>query len=489
MEVTLYKVKKHINDVRRPYASDSFRILTNVYLKAPTSVLYPEIEIQGALDPTEYNFVYIPEFARYYWVTNWSYNAGVWIGSLSVDVLATYKDQIEDSAQYVVRSENEFIATMTDTLYPATNELTAAVRESPDGDMWPRDLSNGRFIVGVTGKGSVFDTLSTGVVNYISMDARAFWHFRAAVYDDTLAFYKKTGSFGDLPTELVKLLVDINEYIVSCIFVPYTPPGQTIDEITIGLWTWEPPEGVEVKQVGMLSEYNIQRKIYLPKHPDSPEYGYYLNGVGFSTYTLSVPGVGTLDLDPNALMRANTVIIRLRGDAYSGSGKCTVVAVVGELEATQTFFELYDIPINIGVPIQLAGSENSTGGLINGIINVGKSLVNADVMGALGSAVDSVSSVPAAAGHVIGSQGTFVNLKEPLGLRAIFNKPADRSVSLFGRPCCRVIQLDALGDGYCQTANAHVEIRGAYMEELVQIENFLNSGVHLFNSLGGDTNG
>lgn len=484
MEVTLYKVKKLINDVRTPYESDSFRILPNVHLKAPTSVLAPTLEIQASLDPTEYNYVYIPSFSRYYWVNNWTYDAGLWICDLSVDVLASYKNEIESSTQYVVRSENEYVSTLTDTMYPATNELTAAVRESAGGDMWPRDLSNGRFIVGITGKGSVFDTLVTGVVNYISMDARAFWHFRSAVYDDTLSFYKKTGSFGDLPTELVKLLVDINEYIVSCIYVPYTPVGQSIDEITIGLWTWRPPEGVEVKQIAMLTEYDITRDIYLPKHPDYTEYGFYLNGAGFSSYSLSVPGVGTLALDANALMRANTVRVRLRGDAYSGAGKCTVHAVVGELETTKTFFELYDIPVNIGVPIQLAGSENSTGGLINGMINVGKSLANSDIMGAFGSAVDSVSSVPAAAGHVVGSQGTFVNLKEPLGLRAIFNMPASRDPSIFGRPCCRAIALNALGDGYCQTANAHISLRSAYRDEILQIEAFLDSGVHLFNSQG-----
>ena len=484
MELTLYKVKKHINDVRRPYASDSFRILSNVYLKAPTSVLYPEIEIQGGLDPTEYNFVYIPEFARYYWVTNWSYSVGLWIGSLSVDVLATYKDQIEDSVQYVVRSENEFISTMTDTMYPATNELTGVVNSAREGNFWHDLRSEGMYIVGLVGKGTLLDTLDTGLVNYFAMDARAFAHFRSAVYDDSLAFYRKTGSFGDLTTELVKLLVDINEYVVSCVYVPYNPVGIAVDSVTIGFWTWDVPDGTTVKQIDMFTQYRFSRSIAIPKHPDYPSYGFYLNGAGFSAYTLSIPGVGMLPLDADALMRAHSVYIDLTGDSYSGAGKCKVTAVIGETPDS-IFIELYNIPINIAVPISLAGSENATGGLLNGAMNLVSSIASKDIMGGLGSAVDTFSSIPAAATSVIGSQGNFESLREPLNLRAVFNKPAERSISLFGRPCCRVIQLDALGDGYCQTANAHVEIRGAYMEELVQIENFLNSGVHLFNSLGG----
>lgn len=488
MEVTLYKVKKHINDVRGPYANDSFRLLTNVYLKSLTSVLYPEIEVQGSLDPTDYNYVYIPEFSRYYWVTNWSYNAGLWIGSLSVDVLATYKEQIEDSVQYVVRSENEFTSTMTDTMYPATNALTGAVNNAREGNFWHDLRTEGMYIVGLVGKGTVLETLDTGLVNYIAMDARAFAHFRSAVYDDTLAFYKKTGSFGDVSTELVKLLVDINEYVVSCVYVPYNPVGTAVTSVTIGFWTWDVPAGTVVKQIDMFTQYRFSRTIEIPKHPDYTSYGFYLNGSGFSSYTLSIPGVGMLPIDADALMRAHSVYIDLLGDSYSGAGKCKVTASIGEIPDS-IYIELYNIPINIAVPISLAGSENATGGLLNGAMNLVSSIASKDVMGGLGSAVDTFSSIPAAATSVIGSQGNFESLREPLQLRAVFNKPSDRDVSLFGRPCCRIIKLSTLGDGYCQTANAHVEIKGAYMEELLQIEGYLNSGVHLYNSLGGVTNG
>lgn len=479
MEVTLYKVSKKITDVRKPFESDSFRVLLNVFLKSESNVLEPVIEIQN-FDPTEYNYAYIPSFGRYYWINNWSYRETVWTASLYVDVLASYKEEIEQSTQYVVRSQNEYTSTLTDTMYPATNELSAASRTSYDGNLWDPTLMDGRFIVGLVGKGSYFDTLSSGLVNYFSMDADAFYNFRSAVYDDSLAFFKKTGSFGDLPTELVKLFVDVNEYVVSCIYVPYDPVGSSVNEVTIGFWTWTPPTDSVVKQISLNSLYTFTKNVYVPKHPNYPAYGFYLNGSGFSSYNLTVPGVGVLTLDATAMMRANAVRVTLKGDAYSGAGKCRVQAVIGDTETSSTLIELYDIPINIGVPIQLSSNENSTGGLINGALNTVSAVANKDVMGALGGAVDTFSAVPSAGTHVIGSQGTFASLREILTIRAIFNKPADRDLAVFGRPCCRAIQLAALGIGYCQCANAHVDIAKAYRAELLEIEQFLNSGVYLF---------
>lgn len=483
MDITLYHMKKRLSDVRGPYASDSFRKLSGVYLKDNSSIVNPTLILRNVATGTGtgyYNYVYIPQFKRYYWVEDWKYKNPNWEIVLTVDPLASFEDDILDSTQYVVRSENGFTATITDTLYPASNELTSDTRTPTAGAFWGDLKTSGCYIVGVRGKGTALDTLETGMVNYFSMDFKAFASFRSAVYDDTLAFYTKNGDFGDVSTAIAKLLVDINEYVVSCVFVPYQPVGISISTMSIGFWTWTVPSGATVKQVEMFTAYHFNRSIYLPKHPDYSDYGFYLNGSGFSAYTLHVPGVGTLPLDADALIRANSVVITMDGDSYSGAGLCKVSAIIGDSPSNDTVIELYNLPINLAVPVTLSGSENATGSLLSGAANIVSSFANRDVIGALGNAVDSTTRVPGSSTSVVGSNTSFESLRTPCYVQGVFNKPANRDTSVFGRPCCRAIQLRALGVGYAQCSNAHVSIAGASADEIKMIEDYLNQGVYLF---------
>lgn len=65
-------------------------------LKDGTSVTDPSILIEYS-DPHIFNYVYIPEFARYYFITDIvSVRMGLWEVYLHVDVLKTYEDDINE---------------------------------------------------------------------------------------------------------------------------------------------------------------------------------------------------------------------------------------------------------------------------------------------------------------------------------------------------------------------------------------------------------
>ena len=90
MNISLYKTNSEKNVV--------YKILTNgvnfseVTFKNPTELLNPVITLSTNVDVKAYNYCYIPEYKRYYYISNVvSVVKGLWTLNLSVDVLMSFK--------------------------------------------------------------------------------------------------------------------------------------------------------------------------------------------------------------------------------------------------------------------------------------------------------------------------------------------------------------------------------------------------------------
>lgn len=76
-------------------------------LRNQTSILNPSIRIESADNISAYNYAYISEFGRYYYITDIvSVRTNCWIVSLRCDVLMSYSDQIKAITGVVVRQES-----------------------------------------------------------------------------------------------------------------------------------------------------------------------------------------------------------------------------------------------------------------------------------------------------------------------------------------------------------------------------------------------
>lgn len=76
-------------------------------LRNQTSVLNPSIRIESADNISAYNYAYISEFGRYYYITDIvSVRTNCWVVSLRCDVLMSYKDEIKTITGVVVRQES-----------------------------------------------------------------------------------------------------------------------------------------------------------------------------------------------------------------------------------------------------------------------------------------------------------------------------------------------------------------------------------------------
>lgn len=78
----------------------------NIILKQETSIINPVITLERTTFPN-FNYVYIKELKRYYFVTNIdTIRYGLWEISLSVDVLMSYKDALLNLNAFVDRNAN-----------------------------------------------------------------------------------------------------------------------------------------------------------------------------------------------------------------------------------------------------------------------------------------------------------------------------------------------------------------------------------------------
>ena len=75
-------------------------------LRNQTSVLSPKIRIESAENIAGYNYCYIPEFGRYYYIMDiTSVRTRVWEVSMRCDVLMSYSAQIKSLRPIIEREE------------------------------------------------------------------------------------------------------------------------------------------------------------------------------------------------------------------------------------------------------------------------------------------------------------------------------------------------------------------------------------------------
>lgn len=103
MTIKLYKTPSEVNKVTK-VLNDELELTGE--LRESSSVITPIIKIEDD-DLTDYNYAYIPEFGRYYFITNiTSVRNGLWELAMRVDVLMTYADEIKANTAVIARNSN-----------------------------------------------------------------------------------------------------------------------------------------------------------------------------------------------------------------------------------------------------------------------------------------------------------------------------------------------------------------------------------------------
>lgn len=104
-------------------------------LKDNTSVENPVLMIRSTSNISSYNYMYIPDFGRYYYINEIvSVHNGLWEIHAHVDVLMTYKSQIRGCNATFKRQENLFNLYLDDPEFKTYNKSDIVTKAFSGGN-------------------------------------------------------------------------------------------------------------------------------------------------------------------------------------------------------------------------------------------------------------------------------------------------------------------------------------------------------------------
>ena len=484
--VKFYNFAKRDNSTKQPASNAGTPFYCD--LKDESGIINPTLLIHGITNPSSFNYAYIADYGRYYYVNEWRWMMGSWECSMYCDVLATYKNYIGSSTQYVVRSSAEFDGQITDELYP-----TVAIDESSQVDIGSiplqGTLQTGTYVLGVINKSGGY-----GAVQYFALDASIFASVCDFMFATDPTWYKLSNitkvTPNDiteiaLPKEVMKSLVNPMQYVVSCMFFPssITVPVLGSGNIRFGWWDSE----ITGHWLGPIAFADKTVNFTIPAHPQAATRGNYLNLSPFTRVTVNAGLFGFFPLDMTYFT-----------DSLSGSMRIGIDCITGEGTLMIRNNDDHIIGIHraqVGVPIKLAQitrdylqtAANVIGTAAEGISGVAGTIgkaVTGDIGGAIQTGASTagtvasgiVSSIKSAMPTLTagGSGGSLFDLNRAWNLTAQHFLLAEEDNANRGRPLAKKKQISTI-PGYILVDDPDVETNGIG-EETEMIRNYLAGG-------------
>ena len=464
ISIKLYKFTKRENSTAIPgvlFPPTDF----SCTLKENCSIITPTIELSAAT--MDYNYAYIADFGRYYYIRDIVSNANnYWTLQLECDVLATYKTEIGNASEYVLRSASSYDGDITDNLYPTKGIVTHAVNTSATV---PFDSSDVGFIIG-----SINNETSNkfGAVQYYLMDSTnigAMMEYLLGVNLD---------SSQDLEQLIVNLSVEIQngiskalsnptQYIVDSYAIPYASKLSVGSQASVKTGYWITPAA----GYPLLTNFSNQidsGTITLAQHPQAATRGNYLNGAPFTKHWLCLGPFGIYALDPNRFINAHEVEYHVSGDQF-GNVRCDIScqgARIDRLYANvKCPFPLAQVSVDALGAMQAAitAADKITG---YGMGDVGQAGVANGIISFAESMLPQVTR-SGAQGTMSGIFGNFIAVSE-------FMEVVDDDVAQRGRPLCQRKTINTLS-GYILVSDPDLGISGT-AEENQKVKSYMASG-------------
>ena len=485
IQVILYQIRKDKNSTMRPSGTGNPYM---VELKDSCSVTDPVLAFNfGPNDyPSGFNYLNIPIFEnRCYWITNWQYSRGLWHATCHVDALASWRADIGNSEQYIVRSAYDFDGTVVDNLYPTVSryatEKTSPTGDLVDGKLFQSNLLQGSYVLGVVSRG----VNGFGSVAYYVLDNAAFTSLRRQLLNNTDYLNIDTEEVSE---NLSKALFNPMQYIVSCKWFPFEIPVQpafATSTIYIGWWALDIDSSAYVVTNGYdRTKFNVS--FALPGHPQIDR-GVYTNATPYTKRTVYFPPFGDVDVPSSLLLSSSTFSLSVTVDLYSGVGFLYTYAG-GKVVETRQAVVAVDIPLAqiTASPISSLGEivgagTNFFNGIFSGIANWASKAESGQGGGTVPEALNDASLGVADAitadrtkMAMIGKTGNVSVYDIAPYMLSVFVYIADQDVEHRGRPLMQRRQVSTL-PGYQVCDRPHIECH-ATASEISEIESAMASG-------------
>lgn len=462
MQATFYQFAKRTNSTKRPSGGQEF----GIDLKAPCNIIDPEIKIATQSDPTGYNYCYLPTFSRYYWVKNWTYSDGLWNASLTVDTLASYRDQIGYSTEYVVRSSAKFDSSISDSLYPAKATVQSVTNAFQGG--FAETISEGFFVIGFIAK----TPNSIGAVTYVVMSPGNAKKLSSKLLTDVSYLSIDNTEISD---SLTKILFNPYQYIVNCNYFPFDIAELTahlplVSSVDVGWWSIDIPCWILGADNNNLTK---SVRVGIPKHPQAASRGGYCNASPYTDYTIFLQPFGVIPLDASKLWGAATLSIQYTVDLFTGDSILRMFTDTNQL--------VHETTAKLGVPIQLSNitfDVPSGGGMLQTGIAAAFGGLQAALTGGsfsdVGNGILNAAQATNADVASKGATGSTIAFDSVPYMVARFKILVDDNNEDHGRPLCKRVQLSTI-PGFIMVDDPDIALN-ATAEEIDSVKSYLKNG-------------
>lgn len=467
--VTLYKVSKKINSTAQPAGPG---LQTICKLKDGSGILNPTIVLdftqEQNWEPQDFNMAYIPEFSRYYWITNIRYITGLWEFTLMVDPLASHKTAIGNTNAYIYRADTGYsFSDFIDNKYPYTT-YEETVNAYPDQNPFISQLDMGTYVLGISGQNA-----GTGGVSYIAMTPTAFNQLAGTLFDPTANWL----DINEIEIALQKALVNPMQYIQSVQWFPFdytSIPGQPVYQIQFGWWNLTIQGGM--KMLGTTSYIANTFNIMLPRHPAYAQYGREMNMAPATRYTCIFLPFGEFEIDPMDVISSDRVVFSYVCDLITGQAFCLLGSY--EYDGDQYHTKWFDSrQAKIGVTIAINQTTQDVMGagtaVIGGVAGLATgSAVAVKALAAIG-AVTSTADRIAPKSTTSGGQGNTAFYNVLPRIIGQFLSPSQRDHTQYGTPVFAPHTIN--------TFSGFVQCNGVFagnctQEEIDNINEFMENG-------------
>ena len=465
MVVYLFTFSKRTNSLSAPAPSTGREVGVN--LKSPCTMLEPRLEV--TFDPTAYNYCYIPDWDRYYYLTEQAYERGIWEVRGSVDVLASWASYIRSTSAQVIFSSSDYNLDLIDNRIPAAGPVI-------------RNVTNVPFAGALAGA----QTAPSGSFALTALDSTGIWATGAAT--TYFMTYQQMQNFArDLLAasafEAIKQFFDNPmDAVIDCYYLPINA-GEYVAltaerAIDVAGYTFPTATGRSGQATNMANK--AKRTTIAIDWP-------YTDFRRLSPYTsieLFVPFCGSALIPPESVYQHDQIFIDYGVDVSTGaveaiayvketvlaelSGNCRIQLPIGQTQAR--------VDSILGTA---GGIITGIGGAASGNVALGAS----GVLSAIGSAISpsTQKTMGGAQGSILGAVlGNDVRRWQQIRLSVTShetNANPDSIRSIMGNCNGDVLSLGALS-GYCQTSGASVNAP-ATDREINEINRLLDGGVYL----------
>lgn len=462
--ITLYIMEKESNSTQRP-EGPGHRCTCN--LNSPCDIMEPVFVLEA--DPNVewllYNYIQCNEFGRYYWIDKWVWNNGMWDAHCHIDALASWRNEIGDSEQYVLRAAAGYDPMVVDTLYPLSSRCL--VEQSYTTWNIPKDPS-GSYVIGIVG--------GNGLVEYYYITDIAT--FGAYMFGDTLwnnVVSDDPGVVGgDIPT-FMRAQFNPLQYVVSCIWYPFSVPHEaTLSSIKFGYFD----SGLYTPKVKRESFSLFRDTLQLLDHPQAATRGTYLQLAPFTRLRLSALPWGEVDLDTTKFANETEIICQAWVDPITGTSKLyvaneysdVILTLVGQIGVTEQLSQV--LKDNLAT---VTGAASAAAGLIGGLLGGPAALA-----GGIATAISGIGTAASAQYPDVSSTGTngarIAVTPTQIRLTQTFQYVVGEDPVHRGRPLCQRQKIKTL-PGYVMVADPDVEIP-ATQEEIDKIRDYMANGFY-----------